>query len=79
MSLNKDRRSFLCGLNHSSLFDFDFFDVTAVETVGESLGHFWLFGLEGEEVSSSSNLELCDLFVFLNEYGYLYYGRVLFF
>jgi hypothetical protein len=71
--------SFLGSLDNSSLFDFDFFDVTAIETVGESLGHLWLFGLKGEEVLSSSNLELGDFFILLDEDGYGYYNILLFF
>jgi hypothetical protein len=56
--------------NDSSLLDLDFFNVFAKSTL-DCLDDVGLISLEGEEVSSSSYFELCDLGVLLDEDSYI--------
>jgi hypothetical protein len=56
--------------SNSSLLDFYFFDVLAESTLN-SLNNVGLVSFEGEEVSSSSDFEFCDLGVLLDEDGYI--------
>jgi hypothetical protein len=56
--------------NDSSLFDFYFFNVFAESTL-DCLDDVRLISLKGEEVSSSSDFELGDFSVFLDEDGYI--------
>jgi hypothetical protein len=56
--------------NDSSLLDFYFFNVFA-ESALDCLDDVWLISLKGEEVSSSSDFELGDFSVFLDEDGYI--------
>lgn len=56
--------------NDSSLLDFYFFNVFA-ESALDCLDDVGLISLKGEEVSSSSDFELGDFSVFLDEDGYI--------
>lgn len=56
--------------NDSSLLDFYFFNVFA-ESALDCLDDVRLISLKGEEVSSSSDFELGDFSVFLDEDGYI--------
>ena len=71
-------QSFLALLgDNSSLLDFDFLDILA-EARLDSLDYVGLVSLEGEEVSSSSDFELGDLGVLLDEHGWVRKGNTLF-
>ena len=66
MCLNNKVRSFFGFSDNSSFSDFNFFDVVAVEAVGDSLGEFgFVFGI-GEQGFSSSNFELDGFFILLD-------------
>ena len=62
---------FSCFFSDSLLFDFDFFNMVGIETVGKSLSHIGLLSFEGEEMLASSNFELSDSLIFLDENSYI--------
>ena len=56
-------------LVQNSILNVDFFELFSIESVFKSFSKVILVGLEGVEIPSFSNLELCDSFVFLDKNG----------
>ena len=68
-SLNRSFFGFFC--NNFLLLDLHFFETIAIETVTQFLDDVWLFGLEGEQITTLADFELSDFLVFLDEDGYI--------
>ena len=68
-SLNRSFFGFFC--DNFLLLDLHFFETIAIESIAQFLDDVWLFCLEGEQVTTLADFELCDFLVFLDEDGYI--------